>query len=210
MPPESVSSGDAQGLEALWSGDFGDAYTDRNFDVAGPRGPFWKGIVDRTGPESILELGCNVGANLHWIGEHTPACGRYGLDLNFGALTELHRRSPEVRGVRASATALPFATAAFDLVAAVAVLIHQDPTVLPVALDEMVRCSRRWILIAELFAATETPVEWRGQSHALIKRDYGSLIATRHSDLDLVDTGLLTPDEGWDNVTYWLFQNVGR
>lgn len=208
MPSETVSSGDPQGLEALWSGEFGDAYTSRNFDVAGPRGPFWHDIVERTAPARFLELGCSVGANLQWIGAHSPTTARFGLDLNLGALSELRARDPEVGSVRASATALPFADGAFDLVATVAVLIHQDATVLPGALDELVRCSSHWILIAELFAETEIKVEWRGQSHALIKRDYGALIRERHPHLRLETMALLTRDQGWDDVTYWLFEQT--
>ena len=72
---------------------------------------------------------------------------------------------------------------------------------------EIVRCSRRYVLCGEYFAEEPTEVPYRGQTGALFKRDYGaSLPASCFPELALVDQGFLGRDEGWDDVTWWLFE----
>ena len=204
--PDDRPDADAERLEHLWAGDFGDAYSDRNRDAGREREPFWRDVLDRTGPDCILEVGANVGANLAWLRHLRPSARLTGLDVNAPAIVELSRRVAGVNGVVGTARALPFADGSFDLVATVAVLIHQSAEALPVALAESVRCTSRWLLCAELYTPTTTPVEWRGQSGALIKRDYGRLYQDAFPALDLVDHGVLDRSTGWDDVTFWLFE----
>src|SRR5262245_52907988 len=54
-------------LEALWSGAFGDAYTERNKTVGEERQRFWRATLDEFPAAGVLEVGCNLGANLRWI-----------------------------------------------------------------------------------------------------------------------------------------------
>src|SRR5205807_287547 len=53
-------------LEALWGGEFGDDYVDRNTSFA-HRADFWHVMLERISPQRVLEVGCNVGGNLEWI-----------------------------------------------------------------------------------------------------------------------------------------------
>ena len=206
MPDEREVIADASRLEGLWQGQFGDAYTERNADVAGPRGPFWNMVLDRTGCTSALEVGCNVGANLDWLAQRLAPEHVYGVDVNLASLAALRQRLPEVNSVWSPARRLPFRDGLFDLVFTVAVLIHQPDGTLPIAMAEIVRCSRRWVLCAELYAPERTPVEWRGTTDALLKRDYGRIYQDTFPELSLVDEGHLSPDDGWDDVTWWLFE----
>ena len=41
---------------------------------------------------------------------------------------------------------------------------------------------------------------------ALFKRDYGGMYGELFPELRLIDQGLLGPAEGWDDVTWWLFE----
>ena len=195
-------------LEQLWSGPFGDAYTERNAAAHEARGPFWERVLRTHEPRSVLEVGCNLGANLRWIGEEVDRRFVVGVDVNEGALARLRERDPRANALYASALDLPFRDGAFDLVFTMGVLIHIGSDDLATAMSEIVRCSGRYVLCAEYFADEETSVEYRGETGALFKRDYGGLYASQFPELELVENGFLGRDEGWDDVTWWLFRRA--
>lgn len=193
-------------LEQLWSGEFGDAYVDRNADAYAVREGYWKSIIDITGSRSALEVGCNVGGNLRWIAPLLPAGSTVGVDINRKALATLHADYPDIDALRSPARDLPFRDRPFDLVFTMGVLIHQPDSTLPLVMNEMVRCSRRWVLCAEYYSPSPEEITYRDQDGALFRRDYGTLFAELFPELELRDTGLLSKDEGWDDVTWWLFE----
>jgi pseudaminic acid biosynthesis-associated methylase len=192
-------------LEALWAGSFGHDYVTRNQQAGLMRSAFWKDFVGRYTPRSLLEVGCNLGANLEWL---TPLCPEgqvVGLDINQHALRELRRRVPNVQACLASATQLPFADEQFACVFTVGVLIHQSDAALPRVMAEIHRCARRWILCAEYYAPQRVEVPYRGQTGALIKRDFGGLYEAQFPGLQRAEKGFLPRSAGWDDVTYWVF-----
>lgn len=69
----------------------------------------------------ILDVGCGTGGTLERL---RPFGQVVGLDLETLALEFCRRRDPTLRLVRGSATALPFASGAFDVVVAMDVLEH--------------------------------------------------------------------------------------
>jgi pseudaminic acid biosynthesis-associated methylase len=202
--------GEARGtdLEQLWSGPFGDAYTERNADVHQARGPFWERLLTAYEPRSVLEVGCNVGGNLRWIVQHVDRRSVVGIDVNDGALARLREQDPHINVMYASAGRLPFRERAFDLVFTMGVLIHVGSDDLAVAMSEIVRCADRYVLCGEYFAEEETAVEYHGETEALFKRDYCGLYASLFPELQLVESGFLGRDEGWDDVTWWLFRRA--
>jgi len=203
MTPDDRQEADR--LEELWSSDFGDDYVDRNADAGEGRDVFWHALLDRLTPERVLEIGCNVGANLRWIVERVPPSAVYGIDVNDRALDTVRRRLG-VNAVWSPARELPFRDRWFDLVFTAGVLIHQPEESLPAVMAEAVRTSRRHVLALE-YAATETvEVSYRGVEGALFKRDYGALYQELFPELDLVEQGELGTSEGWDDVTWWLFR----
>jgi pseudaminic acid biosynthesis-associated methylase len=198
-PTDSV---EAQRLEGLWSGGFGNDYVDRNttFDH---RRSFWQEFITTHACDRVLEVGCNVGGNLQWISSgHTPAT--FGVDINAESLRRLRSRVPSAAGTLTAARSLPFRDAAFDLVFTMGVLIHQPDTTLGTVMAEMVRCSKRWVLCGEYFSPETMQVPYRGQEGALFKRDYGRLFSELFPDLRLLQSGFLGRDTGWDDVTWWL------
>jgi spore coat polysaccharide biosynthesis protein SpsF len=197
---------EARRLEALWGGRFGDDYIARNLSAARGREAFWQGLLRAHPMRSVLEVGCNVGANLQWIAGGVPHVT--GVDVNHGALERLRQAVPGVDGILAPARALPFRGGAFDLVFTAGVLIHQPEAALPAVIDEVVRCSGRYVLSIEYFAETTVEVPYRGERDALFKRNYGGLFAARWPGLALIEQGELHRDAGWDEVTYWLFEKV--
>jgi pseudaminic acid biosynthesis-associated methylase len=193
-------------LEELWSGPFGDSYSERNAEAGNGRGVFWDRLLTAHPVQRVLEVGCNVGANLQWIINHVAPAETFGVDVNKEALTRLRARLPDINAVAGLGRDLPFRDRWFDLVFTTGVLIHQPDSTLPLVMQEVVRVSRRYVLCGEYFAAETVEVPYRGQDGALFKRDYGRLYQELFPELALVDRGFLGHADGWDDVTWWLFE----
>ena len=136
-------------LEELWRGEFGNAYVDRNALAAEGREPFWQKVVTDLKPSRVLEVGCNVGGNLHWLAQFLPAHEVFGIDINHNALSQLRQTLPSVNVLWGVARDLPFRDNWFDMVFTTGVLIHQPEEALPSVMSEIVRCSRRYVLCGE-------------------------------------------------------------
>ena len=197
---------EARRLEELWSGEFGDAYTDRNQAAGEGRARFWAAFLQEFAPRRVLEIGCNVGGNLRWIAGPVPPRRVHGLDVNEKALRQLRRALPAVSAVWGLARALPFRDRAFDTVFTMGVLIHQPPETLSAVMTEIVRCADRFVLCGEYYAPEPTEVPYRGESGALFKQDFGELYQRSFPELRLRKQGFLSRGEGWDDVTYWVFE----
>jgi len=195
-------------LEQLWSGEFGDAYVERNRAAGNIREPFWQKVLAEFAAQTVLEVGCNIGANLRWIASLRPPQQVYGVDINLRALNELRLTLPDVNAMWSPGRDLPFRDRWFDLVFTIGVLIHQPESTLPLVMAEIVRCSRRYVLCGEYYAEHTTEVPYRGQTGALFKRDYGQLYRELFPELRLCKQGFLGRNEGWDDVTYWVFERT--
>lgn len=199
---------EATRLEQLWSGEFGDAYVERNRMAGNVRELFWQTVLNELDVRTLLEVGCNVGANLRWIAALRPPQQVFGVDINLKALGELRRNYPDINSLWSPGRELPFRDSWFDLVFTMGVLIHQPETTLPLVMAEIVRCSRRYVLCGEYFSEKTIEVPYRGQSGALFKRNYGNLYNELFPELHLIREGFLSRDLGWDDVTYWIFEKA--
>jgi len=196
-------------LEELWAGEFGDEYVDRNRAAGDGRGPFLQARLDGLGVASALEIGCNVGANLRWLAELLGAENVAGVDVNQRALSVAREQVPGADLRIAAARDLPFPDDSFDLVFTTGVLIHQPPEELGAVMDEIVRCSRRYVLCGEYHGDELAEVPYRGQEGALFRQDYGRLYQERFPSLRLIDRQFLSREGGvWDDVTVWVFEQV--
>jgi pseudaminic acid biosynthesis-associated methylase len=198
------SADEAARIEGIWGGEFGDEYVARNPVNPSLRQDFWRDVVTRFPARSLLEVGCNLGANLRPLSIVAPALPLAGIDINATALAALHRAEPSARLARASGRALPFSDGTFDMVCTVGVLIHQPPELLPLVMEEVVRCSARYVLCAEYYAPETVEVPYRGQTRALFKGDFGGLYRDRFGLTIRDTTRLLGP--GWDDVTFWMLE----
>jgi pseudaminic acid biosynthesis-associated methylase len=197
---------EAKRLEALWGGDFGNEYVERNIAASAPRAPFWNELLDGIQVSRALEVGCNVGANLTWLAKRLPEDGVFGIDINRKALAHLRTVVPNVNALYSPARTLPFRDGFFDLTFTMGVLIHQPPDTLPLVMSEIVRCSRRYVLCGEYFSDEPTEVAYRGQPGSLFKRDFGAYYQQLFPELRPIKRGFLGKDQGWDDVTYVLFE----
>jgi pseudaminic acid biosynthesis-associated methylase len=206
MTERRPGASDAERLERLWAGGFGRRYAARNADAGASRGRFWADLLPRHRARRILEVGCNTGANLEWIAGLVDPSGVFGIDVSQDAVVALRHRIPTINAVCGVARDLPFRDAFFDLSFTTGVLIHQPDESLIQVMTEIVRVSRRYVLAGEYFAEAPVHVPYRGESGALFKRDYGRLYADTFPALRLVEHGFLGRDQGWDDVTWWLFE----
>lgn len=201
--------GEANRLEDLWQGEFGTSYTERNVEAGATRGPFWHALLHELRPRRVLEVGCNVGANLRHLVADVERREVWGVDVNEPSLGVLRTRLPGVNAAWGTARSLPFRDGWFDLTFTVAVLIHQPAEALSLAMGELVRCSRRHVLCIEYVAAQTVEVDYRGQKGAFFKRDYGKMLGDLFPELNLRRVGTLSKTEGFDDgLGYWLFERT--
>ena len=196
-----------------WRGEFGDAYGGRNqVDEAmiAARTAMWSRILQPLAdapPQSILEVGANIGFNLRALSSLTTA-RLMALEPHAGARQRLIDDgvvSPD-HALDGTAAQSPLANGAVDMVFTSGVLIHIAPEDLGPSCDEIHRVSGRYIACAEYFADTPQEISYRGQEGLLFKRDFGAFWMDRHPDLRLMDYGFFWRHAtGLDNLTWWLF-----
>ncbi len=196
-----------------WRGEFGDAYGGRNeADQAmiAARTAMWTRILRPLAdhpPQSILEIGANIGLNLRALAGLTTA-RLMALEPNSRARRRLVDDgvvSPD-HAHDGAADNIPLADGAVDLAFTSGVLIHIAPDDLAASCAEIHRVSGRYIACVEYFADTPQEVRYRGRDGLLFKRDFGDFWMDRFADLALVDYGFFwRRATGLDNLTWWLF-----
>jgi pseudaminic acid biosynthesis-associated methylase len=195
--------------EPFWSGPFGDAYTARNAGVDWQaRVPFWRSILERTQARSILEVGCNIGANLKAIREAAPepTLVAWGCDVNGAALKAAAEAGFAVVEEGVHYLNRQWDEGSFDLVATVGLLIHVAPQDLGEALDQIIAVSRRYVLAVEYADETEVEVNYRGHAQRLWRRPFGRLYQDR--GLTMVAEGE-APADAFDRCAWWLLSKAG-
>jgi spore coat polysaccharide biosynthesis protein SpsF len=198
----------------FWRGDFGNEYTDRNTNSARElraRVALWAPIMARLEgamPESILEVGANIGNNLRAL--------RQLSDAEFFAIEP----NEKARGVLVDDGVVPranvrdgFAAAinlddgAVDLAFTSGVLIHIHPDDLLASCSEIHRVARRYVVCIEYFSDKVEEITYRGHSERLFKRDFGSFWMDSFPDLAVLDYGFAWKrTTGLDNLTWWLME----
>jgi pseudaminic acid biosynthesis-associated methylase len=196
--------------EKFWAGSFGDEYSGRN------TGPAWIAqnaalftqVLRRTGRvSSVIELGANIGLNLHALRTLLPDASLAAVEINPTAVEEL-RKIPRLAVVHDSLLRYEPAEPA-DLSFVKGVLIHTAPEELPRAYDALYKASRRYVLIAEYYNPTPVEIPYRGHAGKLFKRDFAGELWDRHPSLKLVDYGFAwrrDPVFPQDDLTWFLFE----
>lgn len=197
-----------------WQGAMGDLYTDRHEPTPAMlevRRAFWLRILKLlpvNGPESVIEVGANVGLNLRALRSLLPRAKLYAIEPNQKAAYRLinDQVADEVRAMGAEGMA-ELGTGFIDLAFTMGVLIHIPPERLIVSCRQIHRVAKRWILCAEYFSQKPREIEYRWQTGRLWARDFGSFWLENFPDLKVVDYGFAwKPVTGLDDVTWWLFE----
>ncbi len=206
MSGSSDAKGEAARLEGLWSGDFGIEYADRNRVLSERRGLFWDRLLANYPVGSVLEVGCGQGANVRPISRRLEPSDVWGVDLGAVALERARENAPGTNLVLAPARRLPFRDRFFDLTFTCGVLIHQPDESLGEVIDELVRCSERYVLWIEYYAPVTEEVPYHGESGALFRRDYGQIFASTHPELQVVESGYHEREVDFDRASWQLLE----
>ena len=202
---------------AMWKGPFGNAYTRRNKSnslTIFARSDLWGEILTHIGidgsnnPDTILEVGAGSGANLQAIslvyGNHRLPVTLWGTEPNDEARTILESTASLATPDTAENLA-SFAGGCADLVFTSGVLIHIPPERRPLAMREIYRCSKRWIVAIEYFNDKPISIPYRDTAETLFKADFGSEYMDLFPTLECAAYGFKWKRmSNLDNVTWWL------
>lgn len=183
---------------AVWKGQFGHDYTDRNTFEAKALDELYRKNYGITRTEinhaflqnlskdaSFLEVGCNTGNQLLLL-QRMGYANLSGIEVQPYALEIANTRLRNVPLMRGSALSLPYDDLSFDVVFTSGVLIHISPEDLPRAMDEIHRCARIYIWGLEYYAPTITEVRYRNNDGLLWKMDHARRYLERFHDLELI------------------------
>lgn len=196
--------------EDFWAGEFGDEYISRNKDrkSIAARTALFSNILQHTANiTSVLELGANIGLNLHALHNLLPDAALHGLELNekaYKILQENRRFQAHHRSLLEKDLAVKA-----DLTFTSGVLIHINPDSLPDAYDSLYNCSNRYIAILEYFNPTPVSIDYRGEKDRLFKRDFAGDMLDKYDDLSLVAYGFIYKRDNnfpLDNMNWFLLE----
>jgi pseudaminic acid biosynthesis-associated methylase len=182
----------------FWQGQFGKEYNTRNSFSQTEWDQFYlktwgvtkidmnkKCIGDLPKDIKILEVGANIGMQLAGL-QRMGFKNLYGVEIQHDAVELAKQNTTGINIVQGSAFDIPFKDNYFDLVFTSGVLIHIAPKDLPTVMDEMNRCSSKYIWGFEYYADKVTDIEYRGNTGFLWKADYGKMFEERFPKLKTI------------------------
>jgi SAM-dependent methyltransferase len=159
--------------------------------------------------ESALDVACGDGRCLRALAPLVSHC--VGVDLAWEALTRV--QGPRVR---ASITQLPFLDGSFDLVLATEVFEHLSEAESGLALAEVARVSRKWVLITVPYRENLAEEMCRCDTCRVVFHSWGHLRSFDAAPegaphLDLERMGTIVPIKKARRLPplYWMQQRVG-
>lgn len=181
-----------------WAGKFGNDYLARNRVDWRERTTFWRGVIEATKPDNVLELGANAGWNLRAIREVSPGTAVCGIDVNREAAAAARADGYLVENYEATHPC----ERQFDLVFTAGVLIHVAPENIEAVMQSAIDKSRRYVLAVEYSADEQEEVIYRGQTDLLWKRPFGRL----YTEMGLKAVSITDAGFGFDRCTAWLME----
>ncbi|MCC7224180.1 MAG: hypothetical protein IT273_10685 [Chitinophagales bacterium] len=197
--------------EQFWAGNFGNDYINRNQSqayLASNLNFFSKALAQVGKPDSLVELGANVGMNLRAIQLLFPNIDLFGVEINQQAAQTLAKAIGTDKVFNGSIfDFVPPQT--FDVALIKGVLIHINPDMLPLVYKKLYDASKRYILVCEYYNPSPVMVSYRGHQNKLFKRDFAGELLDQYPDLQLRDYGFVYRREKafpQDDVTWFLLE----
>ncbi len=200
--------------ENFWAGEFGNEYITRNKDpeTIAARTALFSNILRHTQDiQSVLELGANIGLNLHALHNLLPNATIQGLEVNEKAFKELQSNA-WVNAHHGSLLENNHSMQA-DLTFTSGVLIHVNPDSLSQAYEALYNNSNRYIAIVEYFNPSPVTIDYRGEDDRLFKRDFAGEMLDKYSDLSLLEYGFVYKRDNnfpLDNMNWFLLEKSGK
>jgi pseudaminic acid biosynthesis-associated methylase len=156
-------------------------------------------------PNSVLELGANIGLNYLGIQDVEPSINYTGVEINPLAHSKLSKLG--VKAVLASIFDFD-PSEQFDLTFTKGVLIHINPSRLNHVYETLYKASKRYLLVVEYYNPTPVEIEYRGHSGKLFKRDFAGEMLDRFPNLKLVSYGFCYHRDEFaqDDSTWFLME----
>ncbi|MFN4354463.1 pseudaminic acid biosynthesis-associated methylase [Parvibaculum sp.] len=196
--------------ENFWSGEFGEAYIERNQGerlLAANTVKFGQVLRSAPGIRSAVELGCNIGLNLQALKRLNKDFDLCGYEINEVAVGKA--RELGVAEIHQGSIIEPLSLGRqFDLAFTSGVLIHINPDELGKVYDNLNALSSRYILVVEYYNPTPVTVNYRGHENRLFKRDFAGELIDRFG-LKLRDYGFLYHRDNYfpqDDLTWFLLE----
>jgi len=183
-----------------WKSKFGNEYTERNPMTVKEMDELYlqtRGItrtkldemfLQRLKINNALEVGSNLGIQL-LILNNLGFGNLYGVELNRHAIdiSKEVTKGKDIYIIKGPAQNIAFKDSFFDLVFTSGLLIHISPDDINHILDEIHRCSRKYIWGYEYYTADDyLMLDYRGKDNLLWKTDFPKLFLDRFSDLRLI------------------------
>lgn len=195
--------------ENFWAGEFGDQYIERNKDAEtiAARAVLFSRVLEHThGIKSVVELGANIGLNLHALHHLFPHAEMNGVEVNESAYNLL-KENEWINAKHGSLLDPVEMKADFSFTSGV--LIHINPDSLGQAYEALYETSNRYIGIIEYFNPTPVTIDYRGEDERLFKRDFAGEMMDKYSDLSLLDYGFIYKRDNnfpLDNMNWFLLE----
>ncbi len=195
--------------EKFWKNHFGNDYTVRNLD----RGANVYNVIgkdlysNKIKIKSALEIGCNIGLNLHTLKKIYPKAKLYGVEINKSAYDIAKKKficfNESIYNFKAKKK--------FDLVISSGVLIHQSPKYLKKFYRKMYTLSKKYLYLDEYFNPHPVRISYRGFKNKLFKRDFAKELWDLYPNLKLIDYGFHWSEDplkknSCDNSNWFLFK----
>lgn len=198
--------------EQFWSGEFGNAYIDRNKSdqLLASNMHYFAQVLDGCSQiESVLELGANIGMNMKALSVLLPFARLNGVEINESAFQKLIAID-KVKGYHQSIFDFK-AEELHDFVFIKGVLIHLNPDMLHVAYEKLYASSKKYICIGEYYNPVPVALNYRGHDDKLFKRDFAGEFMEQFPDVELVKYGFAyrkDPLFPQDDINWFLFRKT--
>ena len=191
------------------SNTFGDKYTSRNVDRSSNlHNVIGKDLYrKKIKISSALEIGCNIGLNLHTLQKIFPKARLYGVEINKSAYQIANKNfqcfNKSIYNFNSKKK--------FDIVISSGVLIHQNPKYLEKFYRKMYSLSKKYLYLDEYFNPDPVRINYRGFKNKLFKRDFAKELWKLYPKLKLIDYGFHWAEDpakknSCDNSNWFLFK----
>ncbi len=181
-----------------WSGKFGKEYTERNaftldevdesyrknYRITRTKlNPLFMGELNRN--IKILEVGSNIGSQLSLL-QKMGFKNLYGIEINSYAVDFSKSVTKNINVIQGTLFDIPFKNGYFDIVFTSGVLIHINPRDIKKAMEEIYRCSRKYIWGFEYYSEEYQEILYRSEKNLLWKTNFPKLYLRLFDGLELI------------------------